>query len=166
MGCFDSLKKIMNFNNDHVIKAPLTGEIIPIEEVPDPIFANKIVGDGIAINPTSIFIDAPCDGDISKIFETNHAFSMETLFGVELFVHFGIDTVQLKGKGFRRIAREGEKIKLGDPVIAVDLIFLKKKAKSVITSIIISNMDDVSYLKKFSGSVISGKDDLLFVKMK
>ena len=168
MGLFDSLKKSMGLGADEgtVIKAPLTGQIVPIEEVPDPVFADKVVGDGIAINPTGSVMVAPCDGEIGKIFETNHAFSMETPTGVELFVHFGIDTVELKGEGFKRIASEGQQVKAGDPVIEVDLEFLKAKAKSVITPVVISNMDDVASLEKSSGSVVEGSDDLLIVKMK
>ncbi|MGI9275047.1 MAG: PTS glucose transporter subunit IIA [Endozoicomonas sp.] len=168
MGLFDSLKKSMGLGADEgtVIKAPLTGDIVPIEEVPDPVFADKVVGDGIAINPTGNVMVAPCDGEIGKIFETNHAFSMETSTGVELFVHFGIDTVELKGEGFRRIASEGQQVKSGDPVIEVDLALLKEKAKSVITPVVISNMDDVASMEKSSGSVVHGSDNLLVVKMK
>lgn len=168
MGLFDSLKKSMGLGAKQgtVIRAPLTGDIVPIEEVPDPVFADKVVGDGIAINPTGSVMVAPCDGEIGKIFETNHAFSMETPTGVELFVHFGIDTVELKGEGFKRIASEGQQVSVGDPVIEVDLDFLKENAKSIITPVVISNMDDVASLEKSSGSVVQGNDKLLVVKMK
>ena len=88
------------------IVAPLSGEIVNIEDVPDVVFAEKIVGDGIAIKPTGNKMVAPVDGTIGKIFETNHAFSIESDSGIELFVHFGIDTVELKGEGFTRIAEE------------------------------------------------------------
>ena len=73
---------------------------------------------------------APVDGTIGKIFETNHAFSIESDSGVELFVHFGIDTVELKGEGFKRIAEEGQRVKVGDTVIEFDLPLLEEKAKS------------------------------------
>ena len=168
MGLFDSIKKSMGLGGDEgtVIKAPLTGEILPIEEVPDAVFSEKVVGDGIAINPTGNKMVAPCDGEIGKIFETNHAFSMETATGVELFVHFGIDTVELKGEGFKRIAAEGQTVKAGDTIIEVNLELLRAKAKSVITPVVISNMDDVESLEKSSGSVVEGADQLLVVKMK
>lgn len=168
MSLFDTLKKSIGLGADQgtVIKAPLSGEIVPIEEVPDPVFADKVVGDGIAINPTGNQVVAPCDGEIGKIFETNHAFSMETASGVELFVHFGIDTVNLKGEGFKRIASEGQQVKAGDTVIEVNLEYLKNNAKSVITPVVISNMDDVASLQKSTGTVTEGNDDLLIVKMK
>lgn len=168
MGFFNSLKKSMGLSADEgvLIKAPLTGEIVPIEDVPDPVFADKVVGDGIAINPTGNRMVAPCDGTIGKIFETNHAFSMETADGVELFVHFGIDTVELKGEGFKRIASEGQDVKAGETIIEVDLEFLRKNAKSVITPVVISNMDDVASLDKASGAVEAGRDTLLSLRMK
>ena len=168
MGLLNSLKTIKKLVNNEgtIIKSPLTGRIVPIEEVPDPVFADKLAGDGLAIDPTSNKIVAPCDGIIGKIFETNHAFSMETASGVELFVHFGIDTVDLKGEGFRRIAREGQNIKTGDIVIEVDLDFLRAKAKSVITAVIISNMDDVDTLEKTSDSEITVNETLLTIHMK
>ncbi|ELU02111.1 hypothetical protein CAPTEDRAFT_97166 [Capitella teleta] len=168
MGIFDSLKKSLGFSSHEgtVLKAPLTGKIVPIEEVPDPVFADKVVGDGLAIDPTGNVMVAPCDGVIGKIFETNHAFSMETPSGVELFVHFGIDTVELKGEGFKRIAKEGQQIKMGEPVVEVDLTLLREKARSIITPIVISNMDDVSRLEKSVGDVKAGVDTLMTVYMK
>lgn len=168
MGIFDSLKKSLGLSSHEgtILKAPLTGKVVPIEEVPDPVFADKVVGDGLAIDPTGNVMVAPCDGVIGKIFETNHAFSMETSSGVELFVHFGIDTVELKGEGFKRIAKEGQQIKMGEPVVEVDLALLKEKARSIITPIVISNMDDVSRLEKSSGDVKAGVDTLLTVYMK
>ncbi|MDK1259145.1 PTS glucose transporter subunit IIA, partial [Cronobacter malonaticus] len=108
------------------IVAPLSGEIVNIEDVPDVVFAEKIVGDGIAIKPTGNKMVAPVDGTIGKIFETNHAFSIESDSGIELFVHFGIDTVELKGEGFKRIAEEGQRVKKGDPVIEFDLPLLEE----------------------------------------
>ncbi len=168
MGILDSLKKTMGLSESEgtILSAPLSGMIVPIEDVPDPVFADKVVGDGIAIDPTGNQILAPTDGVIGKIFETNHAFSMETSTGVELFVHFGIDTVELKGEGFTRIASEGQQVKAGDLVIEVDLPLLRGKAKSVITPVVISNMDDVESLSKATGSVVAGMDTLLTVKMK
>ena len=82
------------------IHAPLSGEIVPIEEVPDPVFAEKIVGNGIAILPTGDRMVAPCDGTIGQIFATDHSFTMESNDGLELVVHFGVDTVKLEGEGF------------------------------------------------------------------
>ena len=106
-------------------------------------------------------IVAPVNGTIGKIFETNHAFSIESEDGVELFVHFGIDTVELKGEGFTRIAEEGQSVKVGDPVIKFDLETLRAKAKSVLTPVVISNMDEISNLNKKTGEVVAGESVVL-----
>lgn len=143
------------------IKAPLSGEIVPIEAVPDVVFAEKLVGDGIAIKPSGDVMVAPCDGTIGKIFETNHAFSMESNDGLEVFVHLGLDTVNLGGEGFTRIAEEGKQVKAGEPIIGFDLELLKEKAPSVITPVVISNMDVVKELNKMSGPVTEGESEVL-----
>lgn len=165
MGFFDSLKKAVSGNtqSDNTIDiiAPISGEIVAIEDVPDVVFAEKIVGDGIAIRPTGNKMVAPCDGEIGKIFETNHAFSLESDTGIELFVHFGIDTVELKGEGFTRIAQEGQKVKAGDTIIEFDLEFLKANAKSILTPVVISNMDEIKELQKMSGTVVVATDPVL-----
>lgn len=143
------------------IFSPLSGEIVNIEDVPDVVFSEKIVGDGVAIRPSGDTIVSPVNGTIGKIFETNHAFSIESEDGVELFVHFGIDTVELKGEGFTRIAEEGQTVKVGDPIIKFDLALLEEKAKSVLTPVVISNMDEISNLEKKSGSVVAGESVVL-----
>lgn len=164
MGFFDKLFGAKNSKSVEIeIVAPLSGEIVNIEDVPDVVFSEKIVGDGVAVRPNGNKIVAPADGVIGKIFETNHAFSMET-DGVELFVHFGIDTVELKGEGFKRIAQEGQNVKKGDTVIELDLELLESKAKSVLTPIVISNMDEISHLEKKSGQVIAGETVVLVIK--
>jgi PTS system glucose-specific IIA component len=157
MGLFDKLKKLVSDDSADAgaieIIAPLSGEIVNIEDVPDVVFAEKIVGDGIAIKPSGDKMVAPVNGTIGKIFETNHAFSIESDDGVELFVHFGIDTVELKGEGFKRIAEEGQAVKVGDTIIEFDLALLEEKAKSTLTPVVISNMDEIKELNKLSGSV-------------
>ncbi|PJG86603.1 PTS glucose transporter subunit IIA [Conservatibacter flavescens] len=165
MGLFDKLFGSKENKAVEVeVYAPLSGEIVNIEDVPDVVFSEKIVGDGVAIRPTGNTIVAPVDGVIGKIFETNHAFSMESKEGVELFVHFGIDTVELKGEGFHRIAQEGQTVKRGDAVIGFDLPLLESKAKSVLTPIVISNMDEISHVEKKSGQVVAGESVVLVLK--
>lgn len=168
MGLFDKLKSLVsddkNSSGSIEIIAPLSGEIVNIEDVPDVVFAEKIVGDGIAIKPAGNKIVAPVDGTIGKIFETNHAFSIESDDGIELFVHFGIDTVELKGEGFKRIAEEGQSVKKGDLIIEFDLALLEEKAKSVLTPVVISNMDEIKELIKLSGSVTVGETVIMRIK--
>ncbi|WP_341501415.1 PTS glucose transporter subunit IIA [Gallaecimonas sp. GXIMD4217] len=143
------------------IYAPLSGELVSIESVPDVVFSEKIVGDGIAINPTGNQLVAPVDGTIGKIFETNHAFSIASHDGVELFVHFGIDTVELKGEGFKRLAQEGQTVSRGEPIIEFDLPFMQTHARSTLTPVVVSNMDDILDFKPCSGQVTQGQDVIL-----
>ncbi|APC12431.1 MULTISPECIES: PTS glucose transporter subunit IIA [Providencia] len=168
MGLFDKLKSLVSEDKSSSgsieIIAPLSGEIVNIEDVPDVVFAEKIVGDGIAIKPAGNKIVAPVDGTIGKIFETNHAFSIESDDGIELFVHFGIDTVELKGEGFKRIAEEGQTVKKGDLIIEFDLALLEEKAKSVLTPVVISNMDEIKELNKLTGSVTVGETVIMRIK--
>ncbi|WP_392561264.1 PTS glucose transporter subunit IIA [Orbus sturtevantii] len=166
MGLFDKLKQLVSDDDQNYIEilAPISGEIVKIEDVPDVVFAEKIVGDGVAIKPTGNKIVAPLSGKIGKIFETNHAFAIESDDGIELFVHFGIDTVELKGEGFKRIAEEGQQVKAGEPIIEFDLAFLEGKAKSVLTPVVISNMDSIHELIKLSGAAEEGKTAIMKVK--
>ena len=165
MGLFDKIFGSKDTKTvDVEIYAPLSGEIVNIEDVPDVVFSEKIVGDGIAIRPNGNKIVAPVDGVVGKIFETNHAFSMESKEGVELFVHFGIDTVELKGEGFTRVAQEGQSVKRGDTIIEFDLALLEQKAKSVLTPVVISNMDEITNIDKKAGEVVAGESVVLVLK--
>ncbi|NUE96813.1 PTS glucose transporter subunit IIA [Gilliamella sp. ESL0232] len=166
MGLFDKIKQFVSDDNKNSIEiiAPLSGEIVKIEDVPDVVFAEKIVGDGVAIKPSGNKIVAPLSGKIGKIFETNHAFAIESDEGIELFVHFGIDTVELKGEGFKRVAEEGKQVKVGDTIIEIDLPLLESKAKSVLTPVVISNMETIIELNKLSGAVEAGKTPIMRVK--
>ncbi len=168
MGLFDKLKQFVSDDKKDVgtieILAPLSGEIVDIEDVPDVVFAEKIVGDGVAIKPTGNKMVAPVDGVIGKIFETNHAFSIESDNGIEMFVHFGIDTVELKGEGFKRVAEEGQNVKAGDTIIELDLPLLEEKAKSTLTPVVISNMDEIKELAKLTGPVVVGETPIMRVK--
>ncbi|NIH41222.1 MAG: PTS glucose transporter subunit IIA [Buchnera aphidicola (Periphyllus aceris)] len=156
-------KKNAHLNKKIKIIAPLSGQIIPIEKVPDIVFSKKIVGDGIAIVPTGKKIVAPIDGTIGKIFKTLHAFSIESLEGIQIFVHFGIDTVQLNGKGFKSYAKNGQKVKKGDLILKVNLKLLKKISKSIITPVVISNIDEIKIITKKTGLITAGKSAIMYV---
>ncbi len=154
-------RKKNNFSKKIEIIAPLSGNIVNIEDVPDLVFSKKIAGDGIAIQPTGTSMLAPVNGTIGKIFESMHAFSIVSEDNVELFVHFGIDTVKLKGEGFKKIAKDNQKVKIGDKIIIFDLDFLTEKAQSILTPVVISNIENFKKIKKSSGSVIAGKTVIL-----
>lgn len=131
-----------------VIKSPARGKRIDLKDVPDALFANKMIGDGFAVYPESKEICSPVDGEIVHIFDTNHAVGLKTDDGLEVLVHIGIDTVKLKGEGFKRIASIGQKVKAGDILIECDLEYLKENAKSLITPVVITNMDQVQKIEQ------------------
>jgi glucose-specific phosphotransferase system IIA component len=164
MGLFDRFKK----GDDAItLVSPLTGEAQDITTVPDDVFAQKMVGDGMAVKPTDGSVVAPANGTISKIFETNHAFSMETDDGVELFVHFGVDTVKLGGDGFERLIEEGAKVTAGTPVLRVDIDAVKDKVPSIMTPLVISNLDDfASFTPVTSGTVEAGSTTVITLTKK
>ncbi len=120
------------------IFAPVDGEIVDLDRVPDEVFSARMAGDGIAIQPTSDIFTSPINGTVFKIFDTNHAYVVKN-GEFEVIVHIGIDTVNLKGEGFTRIATVEDKVKAGDPIIKVDLPFLEANAKSTITPIIVNS---------------------------
>ena len=147
------------------IFSPIDGTILDLSEVPDEAFASGAIGDGIAIRPEGEAIYAPCDAGEINIFTTNHAVSFETEGGLELIVHFGVDTVTLNGEGFERIGTDGGSVQKGDRLVNYDLAYLKKNAKSIITPIVISNMEEVESIEKSTGRVNVG-DSILKITLK
>lgn len=126
--------------------APVNGKVIALSEVPDPVFAQKMAGDGVAIDTTGDIIFAPCDGELSLIFKTKHAFAMTLDNGIEILVHIGIETVSLKGEGFKQLVEQGTKVKAGTPIIKIDRNFIKSKGLSLITPVLITNPDTIKSL--------------------
>ncbi|WP_169734415.1 PTS sugar transporter subunit IIA [Deefgea rivuli] len=153
--------------NETILFAPVTGEVVAIEDVPDAAFASKAVGEGVGIRPTGKLVVAPCDGELVKIFNTNHAFALVTDSGAELIVHIGIETVKLGGQGFTRLAQQGSRVKAGDPVLELDLDYLAANAASIISPVVLSNADQFTALESVaSGSVEAGKTVLYKFKTK
>ncbi|OAT46762.1 PTS system N-acetylglucosamine-specific IIABC component [Kluyvera georgiana ATCC 51603] len=147
--------------------SPITGDVVALEQVPDEAFASKAVGDGIAVKPTDNIVVSPAAGTIVKIFNTNHAFCLETDKGAEIVVHMGIDTVALEGKGFSRLVEEGAEVKAGQPILEMDLDFLNANARSMISPVVCSNSDDFGGLViKAEGHVVAGQTPLYEIKGK
>lgn len=118
------------------IAAAASGEIIPLEKVKDEAFARKMMGDGVAIIPSEDDIVAPCDGTVSMLYPTLHAFGITSADGLDILVHIGIDTVRLKGKGFRSFVKEGQKVRVGERIIKVDTYDMKNKGLDLTTMIL------------------------------
>lgn len=134
-------KKEENQDNSLRLVAPVNCKSLPLSEVPDPVFAQKMAGDGLAMDPDDDIIVAPADGELTLVFNTKHAFAMTLDNGIELLVHIGIETVSLNGEGFEQLAEAGTKVKAGTPIIKVDREFVKSKNLPLITPVLITNPD-------------------------
>ncbi|AOV96229.1 PTS N-acetyl glucosamine transporter subunit IIABC [Edwardsiella hoshinae] len=141
--------------------SPISGEVVALSDVPDEAFASKAVGDGVAVRPTSNIVVAPANGTVVKIFNTNHAFCLETDDGAEVVVHMGIDTVALNGEGFKRLVNEGDVVNVGQPVLELDLDYLNAHARSMISPVVVSNIDEFGGIgAPASGQVVAGESKL------
>lgn len=145
------------------IVAPLTGEIVALEKVPDPVFAEKIVGDGIAILPDNGKIYSPINGTLVSVAATKHAFGFQSENGLEMLIHFGLETVGLNGEGFTVHKKEGDSVKVGDLIAEVDIDFIKSKNLPTITPVLICAGLEDKKMETASGRVEAGKDAVLFV---
>ena len=158
-----NIKEYVQVANE-IMVSPINGKIVPLEEVPDKTFANKLLGDGISIDPIDGVLVAPVDGQISLLFETKHAIAIETESGVEILLHIGIDTVKMNGEGFKSFVNTGDKVKAGDKLIEFDLELVKQKAKSPITAIVITNTDKFQAIKPLKTGNVNVKDELVLVE--
>jgi phosphocarrier protein FPr len=147
------------------ILSPLSGQVWSLERVPDPVFAQKMVGDGLSIDPTDAVLMAACDGEVVSLHAAGHAVTLRTAEGVEVLMHVGIDTVAMKGEGFKPRIKIGDKVKAGMPLIEFDLDFLATHAKSLLTQVVIVNSERVKSWERASGHVVAGKDTLFTVTL-
>ena len=140
------------------ILAPMTGTAVAITEVPDPIFIEKILGDGVAIVPTEGKVVSPVDGTVSKVAETGHIY--------EVVIHVGLETVALNGKCFQIHVKEGDKVKAGDLLADADLEFIKETGRNSITPIVIGSSLEGKDLVCEEGEVQAGKTVIMEIKQK
>ena len=150
---FDFLKKKKQFE----LVSPMEGMAIPIYEVEDEAFSQKMLGDGVAVIPNKGEVVSPADGEIIQVFDTLHAYGVRTNDGIEILIHIGINTVELKGEGFKSFVSSGQKIKKGDKIAEVDLDLLKEKKYSLQTPVVITNIDMVNNFKSYPGEAKIGK---------
>ena len=141
--------------------APLSGYLLPIEEVPDPVFAGKMVGDGISIDPVSQSLVAPCEGSVVQIHPSCHALTVAHPSGVEVLMHVGLDTVALKGRGFTPRVQVGSAVRVGDPLIDFDADLVATEARSLLTELVITNGERVLRYEPRQGRVEAGRDPVL-----
>lgn len=149
-----------------MILAPLTGKAVPLSEVPDPVFSEKVLGDGVAIIPADGKIVSPVDGEISTVAETGHAYGFTSENGQEVLVHVGLETVSLNGECFKVYGKAGDKVKAGDLVAEVDLEYLKEKEINPITPVLICSDTEGKELQYIEGDVKAGESEVLVLAEK
>lgn len=128
------------------VSSPLRGKILPLSKVPDATFSEKVLGEGIAIDPSEGVVYAPVDAKVAQIFKTNHAIGLVTEEGLEILIHVGIDTVKMEGRGFKAFVKKGDQVKTGDKLIEFDVDMVRREAKSTLTPVIITNMSEIKGL--------------------
>ncbi len=148
-----------------IIYSPCDGKIIPLNEVPDQVFADKILGDGAAILPESGTIVSPVNGKVTQLFDTLHAYALTSDSGIELLIHIGLNTVELKGEGFKSFVKEGDTIKAGDKIADVNLEYIADRGYNLHTPIIITNLSMISSFDVMFGQKKQG-DEIIICTIK
>jgi glucose-specific phosphotransferase system IIA component len=143
------------------LSVPLQGWIAPLDETPDPVFAERMLGDGLAIDPTAGALFAPCDGLIVSIHRARHAIMLRAPNGAEVLMHVGLETVALGGEGFSAEVEEGRQVRCGDRLLAFDLDLIARRARSLITPIVIANSSEFEIVKKLQDRAAKVGDPLM-----
>jgi phosphoenolpyruvate-protein phosphotransferase len=144
--------------------APVSGLIVPLEEVPDLAFARRLAGDGLAVDPLDQRLVAPCDARVLHVHRAGHALSLSAA-GLELLIHVGLDTVALNGKGFEPRVKAGDEVRAGDLLLTFEADYVARHARSLITPVLVASMERVAMLQGRTGRVTGGRDVLLEVRL-
>ncbi|MGL1957345.1 MAG: phosphoenolpyruvate--protein phosphotransferase [Colwellia sp.] len=154
-----------NLDKKLTLVAPLRGMVIPLAAVPDPVFAEKMVGDGTSIDPLEGMLYAPCDGEIVFIHKSAHALTIKTHNDVEVLIHIGLETVKLNGEGFTTKVNSGDLVKAGDKLIEFDMKLIANKAPYLLTQMVVSTMDLVKHIDIVANNEIAVGDALCCVHL-
>jgi phosphocarrier protein FPr len=144
------------------VVAPVSGIVFSLDQVPDEVFSKKMVGDGLAIDPIEGVLYSPIDGKIEFIHPSRHALSVKSSDGVEVLMHIGLETVQLRGEGFQLKCKAGDQVTAGQPLIEFDTDYIATQAKSCLTMVLISNAADFPISKWNNERVVSAGQDEIF----
>ena len=159
----DGTQKTQKVIKTVMIASPITGIAAPLSDTPDEVFSNKMLGDGAAVTPVDNIVRAPEDGEVAFVFDTKHAIGFMTESGISLLIHVGIDTVKLDGKGFEVFVENGQKVKKGEPMMKLDLDYLKANAPSVMSPVICSEMEENQKVRLIKTGDIQAGDTLFAV---
>ena len=140
-----------------LLLAPLGGPLLPIEQVPDPVFSGKLVGEGVSIDPETSCLRAPCDAQVLQVHSAGHAVNLLSDGGVEVMIHIGLDTVALKGEGFQPRVRAGDRVRAGEPLIEFAADYVATRAASLLTQVVVPASERVASVVARSGRVQAGR---------
>lgn len=145
------------FKKDYNLYAPVSGEMIKLENVPDKTFSNKVLGDGVAFKVKGDKVYSPCNGKIILIADTKHALVIENENGVEVMIHIGLDTVELNGKGFELAVKTGEKVKKGQLLVEINKEIMEQNNIDLTTMLILINTNNKKYNRNEEAVVEPGQ---------
>lgn len=143
MGLFSKLFGKEEKNQDLQLKSYMKGKVVDLSEVPDPVFSQKMMGDGFAIIPEEGKVVSPVKGEIIQVFPTKHAFGIKAENGTEILIHVGLETVAMKGEGFDALVSAGDRVEVGQALLNYDLEAVKQNAKDIITPCVITSTDSL-----------------------
>ncbi len=152
------------FKKEKYLTSIANGSILDISLVPDQVFSKKILGEGFAVIPTDGSFVSPVAGTIADVTETRHAYCITSEDGLDVLVHIGIDTVELKGKGFNSLVKTGDKVKLGTPIAEVDLSLVEKEGYNTTSMVVVTNSDKIRSLKVFENPSVKAGDKAMIYK--
>jgi len=147
-----------------IIRAPFAGWCVPLAQIPDAAFAQGLLGDGVGLDPTGNQVHSPCDGEVVSIATSRHALALRATNGAEILVHVGVDTVGLAGEGFDVHVRRGDRVRAGDLLLTFDLDLVARKAPSLMTPVIVTNVDRFRVLRANIGRMVASGDALFEVE--
>ena len=146
--------------------SPMHGRMVSVREIPDEVFSEKIIGDGAAIIPDEDEIVSPIDGEIVQIAGTGHAFCIRSDDGLDVLLHVGVDTVNMKGEGFESFVSVGQKVKMGEKIGTADVKLIEEKGYPLHSAVLITNMQEIENMETYSGEAQAGKTKLISYKKK
>lgn len=147
------------------VLAPLSGTVLPLEQIPDEVFASGALGSGCGIDPAGDTVYAPFSGKVTQVAETKHAVGLESTDGIELLIHVGMDTVKMNGAGFTALVKEGSTVKAGTPLLKVDLNAIRAAGYPTTTAVIVTNSDDLSGVELLASGAVEHGAPLLRSKV-
>lgn len=161
MGFLDRIFGTQTVPQPPVVLAPLTGKAIPLEDIPDQVFSQGILGPGCGLEPEEELVRAPFAGTVTQVTPTSHALGVTSRDGAELLIHVGMDTVEMNGKGFRCLVREGEKIKAGQPLLRFSLKEIRAAGHSATVAVILTNSEELPAMELAAQGRVEAGDILL-----